>query len=268
MHVIPNHFYWPVKDSRALKAYDFDTEFPLDGVDMKTESMKALISELSAYNEEYKSIHTESGYTSNGDGAILYSMVRKFRPKRIIEVGSGNSTVVMSAAIEKNYSEDSVDRSIVSVEPYPKPVLLDLVSKSRNVSLIQKQVEHLDVSLFQKLGAGDLLFIDSSHVVDIANDVHFLYLHVLPQIPEGVLVHIHDIRFPYEYPREWVLTAKKYWAEQYLLHMFLAFNDSFEIVLASNYMCQKYRGIMSDAFYGLEKHDDGWPGSFWIRRIK
>lgn len=268
LHVIPNHFYWPVKDSRTLKSYDFDAEFPLDGISMNTGPMMALISTLSKYKEEYKSIHVESGYTSNGDGAILYSMLRELRPKRVIEVGSGNSTVVMNAALEKNHAEDGIDRSIVSIEPYPKQVLLDLNSRSNNVSLIQKKVENLDIPFFQRLGEGDLLFIDTSHVVDIANDVHFLYLHVLPQLPVGVVIHIHDIRFPYEYPREWVMKDRKYWAEQYLLHMFLAFNESFEIVFASNYMCQKYRNNMSDAFYGLEKSGDGWPGSFWIKRIR
>ena len=268
IHIVPNHFYWPIQDSRKLDTYDFGKTFPLNGISMDVDAMKMRLKNFRQYQAEYKPLHHECGYSSNGDGAILYSMLRELRPNKIIEVGSGYSTVVMDNALKKNQEEDGIDRQIISVEPYPKPVLRDLVANSNVVSLIERRVEQLDESFFQQLCAGDMLFIDTSHVVDIANDVHYLYLRILPQIPVGVVIHIHDIRFPYEYPRDWVLKARKHWAEQYLLHMFLAFNESFEIMFASNYLCQLFRKDMSDTLHGLEEDGDGWPGSFWIKRIK
>lgn len=163
--------------------------------------------------------------------------------------------------------EDGKSGSITAIEPFPKPVLKKLLSKSNgNVTLIQNKVEDVNIQLFEKLQSGDILFIDSSHVVKIGNDVHYLYLSVLPKVPVGTIIHIHDIRFPYDYPKEWVLKAKKFWTEQYLLQMFLVFNDSFEILFASNYMYDKYPVLMEESLVGLSDKGDGWPGSFWFRR--
>jgi len=267
VHVVPNHFYWPIQDSKKLEAYDFDTTFPLNGIKIDIGEMKTLLESFGDYRLEYKEIHHECGYNSNGDGSILYSMLRSIKPEKIIEVGSGYSTVVMNHAVLRNNLDDGKECKLISVEPYPKPILRELVSES-SVTLIESKVEQVEEKLFQQLSSGDVLFIDSSHVVDVANDVHFLYLRILPQLPVGVIVHIHDIRFPYEYPKEWVLKARKHWAEQYLLHMFLAFNDSFEVVFASNYLCQQDRKLMASNLFGLSENGDGWPGSFWIRRIK
>jgi cephalosporin hydroxylase len=267
VHVVPNHFYWPIQDSKKLEAYDFDAIFPLNGISMDMQAMKNRLVSFGKYRSEYEKIHYNCGYSSNGDGSILYSMLRELKPQKIIEVGSGYSTVVMHSAQQKNMQEDGKECHIISIEPYPKPVLRELVAKS-NVTLIERRVEQVEESFFQQLSSGDVLFIDTSHVVDIANDVHFLYLRILPQVPVGVFVHIHDIRFPYEYPKDWVLKARKHWAEQYLLHMFLAFNDSFEIVFASNYVCQAERKLLATNLYGLSETGDGWPGSFWIRRVK
>lgn len=268
VHLVPNHFYWPIGDTKKLEQYDFARTFPLDGIDLDLGKMRKFVGKLAAYRDEYELIHVDCGYASNGDGAILYAMIRELNPGRVIEVGSGYSTTIIDRAIEKNASEHKRKGKIVSIEPYPKPVLRDVARKSKNVELIEKKVEDVDYEVFRKLEEGDVLFIDSSHVVDIGNDVHYLYLYLLPRLPVGVIVHIHDIRYPYEYPREWVIEAKKFWGEQYLLHMFLAFNSSYEILFASNYCCENYRKEMSDAFVGLEENGDGWPGSFWIRRSR
>lgn len=268
LHLIPNHFYWPIGDTKKLERYDFERTFPLDGIDLDLGSMRNLAGRLGAYRDEYEPIHVECGYASNGDGAILYGMIRELNPGRVIEVGSGYSTTIIDHAIKKNASELKKKGKIISIEPFPKPVLRDIARNSMNVELIEKKVEEVDSGLFQELKEGDVLFIDSSHVVDIGNDVHYLYLYILPTLPVGTVVHIHDIRFPYEYPKEWVIDAKKFWSEQYLLQMFLAFNDSYEVLFASNYCYQESRETMSNAFVGLSENGKGWPGSFWIRRYK
>jgi len=267
VHVIPNHFYFPVLDSRKLASYDFNKVFACEGIDFEDEQMLKLIPAYASYYKEYEPLHKEVGYSSNGDGAILYGMIRHLKPKRVVEVGSGYSTQLVCEAAKKNSGEGSCshEAQVTCIEPYPKPVLKEL-EKNKKVILIEDKVEETDPAVFEELESGDVLFIDSSHVVDTGNDVHFLYLELLPKIPVGVYVHIHDIRLPYEYPKSWVLNAHKHWGEQYLLHMFLSFNNSFEVVFASNYMFERYKRDMVDALYGLD--EDGWPGSFWIRRTR
>lgn len=267
LHVSPNHFYWPIPDTKDVLRYDFDKKFTLDGIKIDDSRMQELLKKLAQYKSEYSTIHTDSAYTSNGDGAVLYSMVREFKPKKILEVGSGFSTCIAWAALQRNKTEDGKSGSIIAIEPYPKPVLKSLVSKSgSDVTLLQTRVEETETQLFDNLTSGDILFIDSSHVIKIGNDVHYLFLSVLPKVPPGIIIHFHDIRFPYDYPKRWVLKAKKFWSEQYLLQMFLAFNDTFEILFASNYMYDKYPELMVDSLVGLNNEGDGWPGSFWIRR--
>jgi len=268
VHISPNHFYWPIPDTKAVLNYDFSRKFSLDGIHTNESNMLTLLKTMAKYKAEYGEIHTDCGYASNGDGAVLYSMIRELKPKRILEVGSGFSTQISWAASKKNKAENNKPCEITAIEPYPKPVLKQLIEISDNVTLIQSKVETVNEQIFETLEGGDILFIDSSHVVKIGNDVHYLYLSVLPKVAVGTVIHIHDIRFPYDYPKEWVLKAKKFWAEQYLLQMFLAFNDSFEILFAGNYMYDKYPKIMVDSLVGLNLGGDGWPGCFWIRRKK
>lgn len=268
VHISPKHFYWPIPDTNSILNYDFSKTFSLDGIRISESNMLALLKRIAKYREEYAEIHTDSAYASNGDGAILYGMVRELKPERILEVGSGFSTSIACAALERNKVEDNRPGEIIAIEPYPDEGLKELVDNSNNVTLIQSKVEVTQPEVFEKLKSGDILFIDSSHVIKMGNDVHYLYLSVLPKVPVGTIIHIHDIRFPCDYPKEWVLEARLFWTEQYLLQMFLAFNDSFEILFAANYMYDKYPELMVDSLVALNLDDDGWPGCFWIRRKK
>jgi hypothetical protein len=265
IHIIPNHFYFPILDSRKLKNYNFKKEFSCEGIVFHEAPMLDLLEEIKSHSSEYAPLHKNVGYSSNGDGAILYGMIRHLKPNKIIEVGSGFSTELVSAANKMNILDKQFSPQITCIEPYPKPILRKL-STEGDVNLIEDKVEEIPLSVFNDLDSGDILFIDSSHVVDIGNDVHHLYLNILPSIPVGVYVHIHDIRLPFEYPQSWVLEGHKHWTEQYLLHMFLAFNQSFEVIFASNYMFNKQKEKMISALPGLD--ESGWPGAFWIRRIK
>jgi len=120
---------------------------------------------------------------------------------------------------------------------------------------------------FAKLKENDILFIDSSHVLKIGSDVQYEYLDILPRLSKGVIVHVHNIFLPAEYPKEWVLKDYTFWTEQYLLQAFLAFNDSFEVLWAGNYMHLKYPNELEDAFSSY-KRDERLIGSFWMRKIK
>lgn len=267
-YVVPKHFYFPIPDTETCRRYDFDQEFPLNGISMDDLSMCSLLQNFARFKEEYATLYRPTGYESNGDGAVLYAMVRTWKPKRIIEIGSGSSTRVSCYAMQRNEREGDARGEILAIEPYPRRELLQFVAGNPYVTLVPRLAEEIDLGVFQTLKWNDILFIDSSHIVKYGNDVHYLYLRVLPQIPIGTLVHIHDIRFPQDYPGQWPLERKYFWNEQYLLQMFISFNESFEIIFASNYMRLRYPEAMNESLVGLDETGGGWPGSFWFRRIK
>jgi hypothetical protein len=176
------------------------------------------------------------GYPSV-DALVLYAMLRDLKPKRYLEVGSGMSTYYCSLACQKNASEGH-RTAITCVEPFPFKSLGEI----EGIRLIKSLVQDVGLDDFRELESGDVLFIDSSHILRLDGDVPFLYLEVLPLLKQGVHVHIHDIPFPYNCPHPaeyWVLTQGRtanhwpvYWNEPMVLQAFFAFNPDFEIELS------------------------------------
>jgi hypothetical protein len=159
------------------------------------------------------------------------------------------------------------ETKLIAVEPYPNDVLRAGIPGLSE--LVTEKVEDVDVGFFSQLQAGDILFIDSSHVVRIGGDVNFLYLEVLPRLREGVSVHIHDIFFPKNYPVEWVMRNQRFWTEQYLLQAFLTYNTQFEVLWCGSYMYAKYPERLRAAFPpppGLGFEEDYFSSSFWMRK--
>jgi len=185
-----------------------------------------------------------------------YCMVRHFRPRSIIEVGSGFSSLLLGQAAAKNKSSQ-----LICIEPFPCEFLRNGFPGLQ--SLIDKKVQDIDLEFFSQLESGDILFIDSSHTVKIGGDVNYLFLEVLPRLKPGVIVHIHDIFLPFDYPRIWVLDEFRFWTEQYLLQAFLTFNSEFEVLLANSYLRHYHQSDLKTAFPSLTS----WGGgSFWMRR--
>ena len=276
-HLTPNHFYFPIPDTRSLGDYLWERESQLVGVDMNTEGQMNLLSIFeSTYKNEYEKIpkdETDSPhlyFLNNNDffsidGLILYCMIRYFKPNKIIEVGSGYSTLLAAQALEKNQLESGKASELIAIEPYPNEILQKgFPGLSR---LIKMKVQDVPLSEFEKLGKNDILFIDSSHVLSIGNDVQYEYLEILPRLNPGVLIHIHDIFFPNEYPKKWTLERHHFWTEQYILQAFLAFNKKFEVIWASNYMLAKHPDKFEDAFnYRIIEGSPYHIASFWMRR--
>jgi hypothetical protein len=131
--------------------------------------------------------------------------------------------------------------------------------------LIVKKVENVNLDIFEKLEDGDILFIDSSHVARFGSDVNHIFFEILPRLKKGVYVHIHDVFFPYDYPKSWVITEHRFWSEQYLLHAFLLFNNSFEVILANNYLIHKFLPEVKRTFPNSPSFGGG---SFWMRKVK
>ncbi|MFL5616107.1 MAG: class I SAM-dependent methyltransferase [Gemmatimonadaceae bacterium] len=195
-----------------------------------------------------------NGYFTSPDAEILYAAIKHYRPATFLEVGSGNSTKMARQAI----LDTRCDTSIISIDPQPRAAIDDIVDTS-----IREQVEHLDPTwLSSQLRDGDILFIDSSHTLKPCSDVAFLFLRLLPALSAGILVHIHDIFFPYDYPREWIVEGRWPWNEQYLVQALLSFSDQFEVIWAGHFL-QRTRADFDRLF----PRANGRPASsLWLRK--
>jgi methyltransferase family protein len=279
IHVLQQDFSSPIPDTRLLEASSdlWETESELPGVELSiARELDLLENVFSRYRKECDfplnpTSTPHDYYIGNGafgfiSAAVLHCMIRHFAPKTMIEVGSGNSTYVSARACRMN-AEQGQSTRLISVEPYPNQVLK--AGFAGLSELVPEQVESLDPGFFSQLEDRDILFIDSSHVVRTGGDVNFLYLEVLPRLKPGVLVHIHDIFFPKQYPKEWVTRNRTFWTEQYLLQAFLTYNSKFEVLWCGSYIYAKYAERLSSVFpppAGLGFRENYFSSSFWMRR--
>ncbi len=206
--------------------------------------------------------------------------MRQRKPQRVIEIGRGNTTLILAAALRKNAIE-GYPGELTSIEPYPAAYLKSGVPGL--TQLVEKPVQQVPLELFRSLGENDILFIDSSHVVSMDSDVLYEFLRILPELAPGVLVHIHDVFTPLDYPEKFVMQNLCFWGEQYLLEAFLSFNTAFQVMWSASAMQQFHSAILRQAFPSWEGSFarmpealkmyspslDGknvWPCSFWMER--
>jgi hypothetical protein len=275
------HFYSPVPDIAELKERKvFDAVSEMRGIDFRLESQVELLAQLGAsYGDECDwplerssdplLFHQLNGTFSFGCAAVLHSMIRSNKPRRIIEVGGGNSSKVIRGALELNSAaDDGISADYTIIDPYPSRAVLDVVS-SGAAELLAEKVELLEPGLFERLEAGDILFVDSGHTVKIGSDVNYLILDILPRLRPGVLVHFHDINLPYAPPEAYYTNPefRVFWTEEYLLQAFLAFNSDFEVLAAVGYVQRERPEDFRKAFPRFDPATN-WAnsGSFWIRR--
>ena len=206
----------------------------------------------------------ESGFRFNngsfesGDAETLYYFVRGLKPKKIVEIGAGNSSLIINSALKLNAREDRNGEHTI-IEPYENPWLEKL-----GAEVIRVRVEQVDGSVFQSLSVGDIVFIDSSHVVRAQNDCVFEYTELLPSLPSGVVVHIHDIFTPFDYPDEWLNKHFNLWSEQYMLEALLANSSNWEILAPLNWLSQDIGQFKDICPFFKEGRQ---PGSMWIRKL-
>jgi hypothetical protein len=263
VNVTPRHFYWPIPDLNALSDKNWTACALSEGVNLQLErQLRLLETDLLPFHAECNfpeeatecehQFHFNNGFFERVDAEIAYSMVRRFQPSRIVEVGSGNSTRVLAAALCRN-REQGAPGELISIEPHPDPVLVR--GFPGFTELIPQRVQDLPIDIFMTLGPGDILFIDSSHVVSMDSDVIHEYLRILPKLKPGVVIHIHDIFMPADYPQKFVMTNLCFWGEQYLLEAFLSYNRAFEVLWSSSAL----QFFQREA---LEKFFPQWVGSF------
>lgn len=267
-HVTPVHFYQPIPDTQTLPESLWNRPRELVGIDMNDSvQLDLLRKHFTKFRKEYERFPTKptgkpsrfylnNGFFDGTDALVAYCMVRHFQPRLIIEVGSGFSSLILSEAAAKNNNS-----ALICIEPFPQKFLKQRFPGLH--SLIEKRVEDVELDFFSQLGPGDILFIDSSHTVKIGGDVNYLFLEVLPRLKPGVIVHVHDIFFPFDYRRDWVMDEFRFWTEQYLLQAFLSFNSEFEVLVANAYFAHYYTDDLKATFPNSPSLGGG---SFWMRR--
>ena len=207
------------------------------------------------------------GYTPL-DGLLLYMMIRDRKPRKYLEVGAGISTYYCSMAGLRNEAE-GYPLSITCIEPNP----FDALGTIANIRCLHLEAQSVDPSEFSGLCDGDVLFIDSSHILKVGGDVAFLYLEVLPILKPGVLVHVHDVPFPYNFPFPpdlWIFggTWPMFWNEAMVLQAFLAFNSQFKIIMSMPLIRFFDEGFLKDSFHNYKTLAEE-PNTFsaiWLQR--
>lgn len=192
------------------------------------------------------------------DAIILYSFIRHFKPKNIIEIGSGFSSAVMLDT--KDIFNMHTNHTFI--EPYPT-TLNRLLSQNDKAecTIFETKVQHVPLDEFKKLQKNDILFIDSSHVSKTGSDVNFELFKILPNLNSGVIIHFHDVFYPFEYPKEWVVQGRN-WNEGYILRAFLSYNNEFEILLFSDYLHKHFK----EAFRNMPLTYKNTGGNLWLVR--
>ena len=289
--VTPLHFYFPVPRIKSFDGKDWGACRPCGAFDFRLqEQVQRLHTEILTFAGEWvfpdestgesHAFHFNNGFFERVDAEVAYSFVRQRKPKRLIEGGSGNTTLVLAAAMRQNAAL-GFPGEFIAIEPCPPQFLKDGVPGL--TELIQKPVQQAPFDLFRQLEEDDILFIDSSHVVSMDSDVLYECLRILPELAPGVLVHFHDIFAPLDYPEKFVKTNLCFWGEQYMLEAFLSFNRAFKVVWTGSAMQRFHGDVLRKAFPGWEGSFsrmpeelkvfapslDGknvWPCSFWIER--
>jgi predicted O-methyltransferase YrrM len=268
----PGGFYSPIPSMEEIKRYNFNIPLPelLPGIDLNgKEQLKLLDSfelfyrELPFTDEKCDGLryYYNNGFYSYSDAILLYCMIRHLTPKKVIEAGSGFSSSVTLDTNEK-FMENSIN--CVFIEPYPARLESLLKNNDKeNVTIHKKRLQEVSLETFKELGENDILFIDSTHVAKFNSDVNYVIHEILPVLAHGVYIHFHDVFYPFEYPKEWLLKDIA-WNEQYLLRAFLEYNNNFKIVLFNTYLESIHETKIRSRFPLLYKNTGG---SIWLKKL-
>jgi predicted O-methyltransferase YrrM len=262
VQILPSHYYSPVPNildlQETVDVWAKASQLPGVRIDLDQQANN-LRRICTPYAEEYagNKVYREAVANKSGPGygyieaQCLHGVVRHFKPSNVIEIGSGVSTHCMLAALDRNWKETGVPYDLVAIEPDPSERLKALPQ----IHLIRQQVQTVPFELFDKLGKGDLLFIDSSHTVKPGGDVNFLILEVLPRLRSGTVVHFHDIYLPYDYPRD-TLQTFLHGMETSLLHAFLIFNQRASIIFCLSQLHYECSEVLREVFPEYVRQED------------
>jgi hypothetical protein len=269
IYPLRDHYYEPQFDHRhPRQPYSADRSLP--GIDWNIKGQLRWLEQFTRADELADLAERPIGglefYLDNdaflsGDAEVWYQLIRAGKPRRIFEVGSGFSTRMAIRALHRNSIDDPAYRCRhVCIEPYEMPWL-----EQTGVEVVRERVEQLPIAFFSELAAGDILFIDSSHIIRPQGDVLFEYLELLPTLAPGVIVHVHDIFSPRNYLEHWLVNDVKFWNEQYLLEAFLTHNPAWRIIGALNFLHHHHYDALKTVAPYLQPGRE--PGSFYLLRV-
>ncbi|MCH2140601.1 MAG: class I SAM-dependent methyltransferase [Phycisphaerales bacterium] len=258
MHITPVHHYSSLPNVAELKESMDEWRYPseMPGIDIDLDAQAARLEEIvlpfeAEYRDNAAFKHGVESQFGPGYGPIeaqaLHGFVRHFKPRRVIEVGSGISTHCMLEAMARNKEETGEATDMTCIEPFP----YDWLKASPEITLIPKRVQGAGMDVYEQLEAGDLLFIDSSHTVKPGSDVNHIILEVFPRLKPGVLIHVHDIYFPYDFGRT-TLKSYLHWSETSLLRAFMTNNDHVEIIFCLSQLFYDRRDVLAKVFPGFD----------------
>ena len=206
----------------------------------------------------------DNEFFNYSDAITLYSMMRLYKPKRIIEIGSGFSSALI---LDTNENFPDISAALTFIEPNAERLYANLkVKENEKVNVLEQKIQDVDPAVFSMLESGDFLLIDTSHVSKSGSDVNHIYFNILPYLNKGVKIHIHDIFFPFEYPEKWVVEEKRSWNEIFLLRSFMAFNNSFEILFFNDYIQKKQTVFLEKTMPLFLKRKSTVCGGIWIEK--
>lgn len=266
------HYYQPIPRYETLPDSVFTEPETLPGIPLSRDRFSATLTRLSEKSAETLwpdkagapgQYHTNNNNFGFSSAALLHTMIRTHNTRKVIEIGGGFSSLISLQALRLNHGDDF---HFDCVEPYPWSWLEETLRALPGARLLKQPVEQLDPDMLADLAANDILFIDSSHCVRLASDVNFLYLQVIPRLKPGVIVHIHDIYIPYEYPRVHFHGRQKlFWNEQYLLQALLTDNARLEVILPGFFVQKNMEIEFAAAFHAYDPAKHRRTSSFWLR---
>ena len=242
---------------------------PCHGVDLNQQSHEHLLRTVfPKYQREYAALPREraEGWESsprfylrndafvNIDALAYWAMIREYRPARVVELGSGFSTLLAAQAVATNGVG-----GVTAIDPFPRAFIRH---NDLGINLIRQPAELMRADELLSLAANDIVFVDSTHVVRQGGDVLWFFHDILPRLNPGVLVHVHDVHLPFDYPVELILSRNVYWTEQYLLRSHLTKNVTDRVLFGSRYAAHAFPDDTREAFPALDKVDGA---SFWFQ---
>jgi predicted O-methyltransferase YrrM len=276
----PGHFYSPIPDIKELRSNSeliFDRSVrDIPGIDINEDRQLSLAKEFVALYGEIPfpdqqrdgiRYYFDNDHYGYGDAVCLYSLMRLIKPKRIVEVGSGFSSVAMLDVSDTFFGGEI---EFTFIEPFPNRLSGLLRNEDlKRCRLLEQPVQQVPMGIFHRLQENDILFIDSSHVAKTHSDVLHILFTVLPSLSAGVLIHFHDILWPFEYPRDW-LERGRAWNEAYFVRAFLQYNKAFEILYFSSFMETNHRSFLNDTMPLMLKAPSieamQTNSSLWVRK--
>lgn len=247
--VPPGHFYSPITDPAEAASHLnklADSDPIIQGVNIDDELMKSNWSVLSEaaqdipfpdHNDGAHRYYYYNDQFSYGDACVYYAYLKTLKPQRVVEIGSGYTSALALDSL--NMFKQSTQ--LTFIEPYPQRLnkLMREEDKGR-VTLIEDKVQHVDLSLFERLQENDILFIDSSHVAKTGSDVCFEIFEILPRLRPGVFIAIHDMFYPFEYSNRWAVDEARSWNEVYMIRALLMYSNKFSIEFFNHYFALKF----------------------------